>query len=132
MAGSISTDVDELIGILRGKGTASIDELAGELGVQPKLVESWLYALEDSGKVIVRHRLMRTYAEWIGGGESTTATITAPRPRAAREDERMDIRKSVRDEVLRPREFEPIKSVKRDEARTGEKTRLEREIEDAR
>ena len=71
----ISTDVDNIISLLRAKHNTSLDEIAAELKMPKSEVRKWASVLEAQGMVKINHRMMREYIMWQGepGPESKEA-----------------------------------------------------------
>ncbi|HQT44558.1 MAG TPA: hypothetical protein PLO51_01145 [Candidatus Micrarchaeota archaeon] len=65
----ISTDVYNIISLLRAKHHTSLDEIAAELKMPKSEVRKWASVLEAQGMVKIDHRMMREYIMWQGEPE---------------------------------------------------------------
>ncbi len=75
----ISTDVDEIIRLLRAKRSIEFSEAARELHVDLADFIKWAHVLEAEGYAYIDHRMMRRYLTWTGDHLlQRTELITTP------------------------------------------------------
>jgi hypothetical protein len=62
----ISTDVDQLIKLISGKGKMRLSELEKQSDIDKKNVEKWVRVLEDEGYITIEYGITGTYVVWAG------------------------------------------------------------------
>ncbi|RLG18481.1 hypothetical protein DRN67_04130 [Candidatus Micrarchaeota archaeon] len=77
----ITTDIDELVRLVREKGRVEVREAANILGVSPLEVEVWARALEEDNAIEVDYNLTRIYLVWKGKSEKLNGMLTEDQKR---------------------------------------------------
>lgn len=82
----ISTDIDNLIRVLKIKKSIELNDLAKQSGLSIRDVEKWVKVLEEQGLVRIGYKLTKMYVDWLGAQDvaskptKTLPVVSAPQP----------------------------------------------------
>ncbi len=82
----ISTDVDQLIRIISGKGKMKLSELERLSDIEKTNIEKWVRVLEDEGYINIEYGITGTYLVWAGGSVSDEEREELPGEEIGKED----------------------------------------------